>query len=382
MTASEGHQVRISKSQRWLDLIAFLVRHRFPVDVDQVMNGVPAYREKWNSGSETDKATVQKMFERDKSELRDAGIPLKTREYTIDHGTDLAIGYELQGRDFYLPYLRIVRGETTPDEDGGETRSASPSPSPSGFSRPLDLGMEDYQAAVDGLRRVRDLPGSPLSREARTALSKLTFDTPPDTIREDPVVYADTPESSDTTDLTRALRDALTARARVRFTYHGIHRDTATDRDVAPYGVLFQHAHWYLIGADATREGDLRVFRVSRIQASTLTTGDPGAYDVPGSFDASSYAAREAWELGEDRPVVADVRFAFPLSLWAERNGKGRAVEEAEEGAVVRRFDVRQTDPFLRWLQSFAGDAVVVSPPELRDAQRELARRTLEVYGG
>ncbi len=358
--------MRISKSQRWLDLIAFLVRHRFPVDVDQVMNGVPAYREKWNSGSAKDKATVQKMFERDKSELRDAGIPLETREYTIDHGAELAIGYELSGRDFYLPYLRIVRGES----------SGVP-----GLSQPMDLDTDDFQTAVDGLRRVRDLPGSPLAQEARTALSKLTFDADPAAIRDDPVVYADSPEAGEVRELTRVLRDALSARRRVRFTYHGIHRDTATDRDVAPYGLLFQRAHWYLIGSDATREGDLRVFRVSRIETGTLKPGDPDSYRIPDTFDASEYAAREAWELGEDDPVVTDVRFAFPLSLWADRNGQGTAVEEAHGGAVVRRFDVRQTDPFLRWLQSFAGDAVVVAPPELREAQKELARRTLEVYG-
>ncbi|MFP4624384.1 MAG: helix-turn-helix transcriptional regulator [Gemmatimonadota bacterium] len=378
----------ISKTQRWLDLIVFLVRHRFPVDVDQVMEGVPAYRQKRRAAEskepaarDRELAALRRMFERDKAELRDAGIPLETREYTIDHGTELAIGYELKGKDFYLPYLRLVAGDE-PGDGGAAPRDRDRAPSGvSGLSRPLDLGIDDLQTAANALRRVRDLPASPLAREARTALSKLTFDAPPDALRDDPVLHADAPESEAVRATVRALRGALVERRRVTFAYYGIQRDATTDRDVAPWGLLFQHAHWYLIGADGTRDGERRVFRASRIRDGTLEVGPPGAYEIPAGFDASSYAAREAWELGEDEPVVADVRFAFPLSLWAERNGKGDAVERLEDGAAVRRFRVRQTDPFLRWLQSFAGDAVVVRPPGLRDAQRALARRTLEVYG-
>ena len=48
----------ISKTQRWLDLIAFMVRHRFPVSVEQIMEGVPAYTPKWMSESEKDRESV------------------------------------------------------------------------------------------------------------------------------------------------------------------------------------------------------------------------------------------------------------------------------------------------------------------------------------
>ncbi len=55
------------------------------------------------------------MFERDKDELRSAGIPLETREYLID-GVEKALGYELAARDFYLPYLRLVGQESAATE--------------------------------------------------------------------------------------------------------------------------------------------------------------------------------------------------------------------------------------------------------------------------
>lgn len=107
---------RTSKTQRWLDLIAFLVRHRFPVDVDQVMNGVPAYRSKWNSGEVKDKQTVRRMFERDKDELRSAGIPLETRDYLID-GVEKAQGYELASRDGTLMVRPSVRTAVIPSSE-------------------------------------------------------------------------------------------------------------------------------------------------------------------------------------------------------------------------------------------------------------------------
>ncbi len=46
----------------------------------------------------------------------------------------------------------------------------------------------------------------------------------------------------------------------------------------------------------------------------------------------------------------------------------------------MRRFQVRQTDPFLRWLQQFGGDAVIEAPAALRDAQVDMARSTLALY--
>jgi predicted DNA-binding transcriptional regulator YafY len=110
------------------------------------------------------------------------------------------------------------------------------------------------------------------------------------------------------------------------------------------------------------------------------STPDPDLETDP-DFDVSRYARRQPWELGDDEPLPCDVRFEFPLSLWAERNQHGEPVRELAGGAVVRRFQVRQTDPFLRWLQSFGGDAIAVAPPELRRAQAELARETLDAYG-
>jgi hypothetical protein len=69
---------------------------------------------------------------------------------------------------------------------------------------------------------------------------------------------------------------------------------------------------------------------------------------------------------GPEDPVQALVWFRFPRSLWAERNGHGTLVEEAQDGSQLRRIAVHRTEPFLRWVLSLEGDARVADPPEVK----------------
>jgi proteasome accessory factor B len=181
----------------------------------------------------------------------------------------------------------------------------------------------------------------------------------------------------------RVLSDALLARKRVRFTYHGIRRGEETERDVAPYGLLFQRGHWYLIGHDETRDAE-RVFRVGRMEEPQLNTQSPKTadYKIPAGFSLDEYRHRDAWELGSDdeKTLEARVRFEFPTSLWAERNGYGVLNEKLPDGSQVRTFEVRQVSPFLRWILSLEGRARVAAPPRLAESLRSLAREVLAVY--
>jgi predicted DNA-binding transcriptional regulator YafY len=57
-------------------------------------------------------------------------------------------------------------------------------------------------------------------------------------------------------------------------------------------------------------------------------------------------------------------------------------VSEDKEGAQLRRFQVRRRDPFLRWLLSLGGDALVEEPDELREEFRALAAEVASLYRG
>jgi predicted DNA-binding transcriptional regulator YafY len=358
---------RITKLQRWLDLIAYLVGRRLPVPFEELMEKVPGYAERWRTEDETARATARRTFERDKDDLRKLGIPLHTVRYTINFGTEVAEGYRIERRDFYLPYLRLVSGARS-------TPKRSPQ---KGTVQEVELTEEEARLSLDALRRVANIPAFPLAREARSAFRKLAFDLDPTVFgAEVPVLFVDRPGAEEIRDRLRVLSDALVARKRVRFRYRGMARDEETRRDVGAYGLLFQSGHWYLIGHDALRDG-VRVFRVGRMDDVLANTRSPNTpdYEVPGDFRLDDHLRRDPWQLGDhdDEPIRADVLFRFPSSLWAERNGHGTLVERRLDGSQIRRFDLYQVQPFLRWLLGFEGEAEPLAPSSLRAELRKLA---------
>jgi proteasome accessory factor B len=370
---------RISKTQRWLDLIAFLVGRKVPVEVDRIMEAVPAYAEKYLEGDEKARETVRRMFERDKDELKALGIPIETVPLSLHYGAETVQAYRLQGKDFYLPYLKLV-------SDGASESGISPSVSHSAAGRlQMELSERDVGIVQDSLNLVSWIPSSPLKREADSALRKLTFDLG-NTLHApafSPILYVDRPGAGEVRARVRVLSDALLARKRVHFTYHGIRRGEDTERDVAPYGLLFQRGHWYLIGHDATREA-VRVFRVGRMEDPWVNKKAPKTedYDVPADFSLDEYRDRDAWELGseDDETLRARVLFEFPTSLWADRNGYGDLEREMPDGSQVRTFEVRQVSPFLRWILSLEGRARIAGPVALAKGLQSLAREVLAVY--
>ena len=360
-----------TKLQRWLDLIAYLVGRRQPVSVDEILEHVPAYLSPLESEDTKALDASRKMFERDKRELRAFGIPLETVEFSIGE-SEAQEGYRLERRNFYLPYLRLI-------ESAGPARRAEAGRM-LGVAE-LEIAPEDARDAREALELIGRLEGSPFVREVSSALRKLAWDLPAQETA--PTLFAERPEVAALREWLSVPTDALLARKRVRFQYHGIYRGATTERDVDGYGLLFQKGNWYLIGHDRLRDG-LRIFRLERMEAvaPNAKAADTPDYEVPPDFDLAGWRHREAWELGgEDEPVEAKVAFRFPRSLWVERNGLGEAALTGPDGSSVRTFRVHQVDPFLRWVLSQDGEARIVGPSELAAAYREMAAEVAALYG-
>lgn len=369
-----------TKLQRWLDLVAYLAGRRLPVSTEHLWRAVPAY-EAGLDGSEKEKQTVRRMFERDKDELRKLGIPIDTVPYSINYGLEQATGYRMATKDFHLPYMKLM-AEAREHGVGTARGTADADASPAASTADFPVTPEEASAALGGLVELSEVPAFPLRSAARSAFRKLAFDLEPGFLRETPVVYAEDPEAAATRDVLRLLSGAVQRRKALRFRYRGMTRDTEEERRVHPFGLLFQHGRWYMIGRDLDRDAE-RMFRLGRIRDVREEAPKKGTpdYQVPDDFDLQTYSGRSAWEVGEDPegPIDAVVRFAFPRSLWAERNGHGALVEEHEDGTQLRRFRILRRDPFLRWILSLTGDARVEQPKSLKDEftalAREVARR-------
>lgn len=359
---------RISKTQRWLDLIALLLRNRrTPASVDEIMEQIPAYARQWDGGDEKARASVRRTFERDKDELRALGIPIDSVSYSINFGLETIEGYRIARADFYLPYLRILdEAEDAPQVIRGLSS--------------VDLSPSEATTAVDALRRIAEVPAFPFADEARSALAKISFDIDADRFPVTPAIQLQAPGTDEILERLHPFSEALLKGKRISFQYHGIRRDEPTERNVEPYAI-FLHREWYLVGRDVDADG-LRTFRVSRTMRPLMNTRAPKErdYEMPADFDVRDYVSLRSWELGNDPPVHADVLFRFPRSLLAERNGEGELIETRPDGSAVRRFRIVDPDPFLRWVLGMAGGATILQPAELREAGRRLAASVLDLY--
>lgn len=391
--------MRPTKTQRWLDLLSFLLGRRVPVPVEQIMEQVPAYAEKWVDGDETARGTARRTFERDKDDLKKLGIPLEPVPYTVG-GTEQYEGYRIVHRDFYLPYVRLLAPEAEPTGAGppgsgsgaggrgapasrprdGDSAAMVRSPRAYAGLPSLDLSPTEAEAALEALRRASEIPAFPFAAEASSALGKLCFDLDAERFPPDPVLWVEPRGSAELLARLRVLSDALLARKRVRFVYHGIHRDRVSERHVAPYGLFFQR-DWYLVGQDE-EAATIRIFRLSRMEDVSLNPKAPKTpdFEPPENFSLRDHLDRRAWELGEEESETVEVRFRFPASVRAERNGEGEWVRDEPDGGVVRRFAVARRDPFLRWILSLAGEAEILTPGELADALRAMALQVAALY--
>ena len=149
--------MRDDKLARWIDLLAALLRRGAPVMFEDLKPDVPAY----NAGG-VSHATTMRMFERDKDELRAAGIPIETVPYADDE-----TGYRLRRTKFYLPYLDLLGASRRPRLKRHEYQGLLT----------IQMSADDAELLASAARRAEALGGS-VAKDARSAAAKLAFDLP------------------------------------------------------------------------------------------------------------------------------------------------------------------------------------------------------------
>jgi proteasome accessory factor B len=155
------------------------------------------------------------------------------------------------------------------------------------------------------------------------------------------------------------LQDAIRRHAIASFSYH------RRPREVEPYGLCFRSGAWYLVGKDRAA-GELRTFRVDRIEDAEPAIGRERAFEPPADLDMLEVIRYVPWQArGEQATeVIVDVdrreaRAAVELVGTA-------AVEQNVNGTLRLRFRIGDEEGFLSWLVGLGDAAELVSPPGLR----------------
>jgi proteasome accessory factor B len=313
--------VSAARAERLVNLVLCLLSSRQYLPAERIRRIVPGYAE-----APSDEAFFR-MFERDKAELRELGVPLETGRTP---GFDAGEGYRITRRDYELP----------------------------------DIDLEpDEAAAVALAARLWDSPQ--LAGAAHGALLKLRaagveVDTPP-SVAVEPRVRAVEPALA-------PLISAVQAGQIVTFSHRKHPAAEAAARTLEPWGVVSWRGRWYAVGHDRDREAT-RCFRVSRIVGPVRTVGASGAVRRPAGIDLLKIVAGSA----EPPPVAHTAR------LWL---ADGRAHGLRRHATVLGRMTVDGVsgdlvavqlpgyDVAARWIAGLGPDAVVVEPAELADCVR------------
>ena len=355
----------VTKTERWLNLLAFLLDHHYPVTREEILSQVDDYRGDWVKGNDRARESVRRKFERDKKELKALGVTIEPIKHKVmaEHAGQEVEAYLLKPRDFYLPYLEV--------RTGPKLRR----PARDYFLPSITLEAADLPVLRRAAERVAQLADTPLGAAARSALRKLSFDLPETDVSVAERAFT-APASPELERQFAVLREGVERRQAVRCRYYAIGRDTEEPRVIEPYGLMLSWGHWYCVGRSRERDA-MRVFRVDRMKDVRVVEGEDGEFATPKSFAIGSYLNRAPWELSDDKAFTARVRFAFPQSRWVIGEGLGKVVKSVTDdaGAVID-FEVRAADAFVRWLLPLGRQAEVLSPPALK-RRLEAARAAL-----
>jgi len=302
------------KTERLLSLVVCLLSARRYLTASQIRAAVPGYPDSFEA--------FKRMFERDKDELRELGIPLETG---MNPGDEEA-GYRISRQEYELPDIRLE-----PDE----------------------VAMLGLAARVWRQAELAGAADGALLKLRAAGIDPESLSQP----RLEPRVQTAEPSFGP---LWQAVRDGRP----VAFGYRVPGRGAPLLRNLEPWGVVCRRGRWYVVGRDTDRAAE-RVFRLSRIEGPVRFTGLAGSVTVPPGADvraAVHYSDREA---SAPHTCLLRVRAGtgYGLRRYAER------IEAAPEaGWDLVELGYSDTAWWSEHIAWFGADVVVLEPSDLRDA--------------
>jgi proteasome accessory factor B len=310
------------KSERLVNLtIALLATKRY-LTKSEIFKNVAGY-----SG---DAEAKDRMFERDKDDLRSLGIKIELG--TFDPLFEDEAGYRIKPESYALQLKSLDPVSIALLSQAGK------------LWREAALG----DSAQSGLRK----------------LKSLGIDSDIDSIVEVTSGSHDAPEQLPD------LIEAITERRRVTFEYLNEELD-AQLRNVEPYRLSNSRGYWYLIGFDLDKDA-LRTFRLDRIDSSISFKGGSGAFDV-------DLAALDALESAEsDDLFFANV--AIRKGKAPSLRGDSPALELDSEWDVLD-IPYRNEKVLIREILWAGESAYVLEPVELREKIIAIVEKAIESHG-
>jgi proteasome accessory factor B len=220
------------KAERLINLVMALLATRRYLSKAEIFESIPGY-----SGSPE---TMERMFERDKDDLRDLGIEIEVGSH--DPLFEDEVGYRISPHEYELDL-----GELTAPQIAYLSLAAN-----------LWTNRLFSQEGSKALRKIQALTGESDISHLSTNLLNFENETP----------HID------------LIWQAISEAKLLTFTYES---SKVTKRTIAPYGLSLWHGTWYLVGQDMEKS-EIRVFRVSRIASDLTLNGKGKIFVIPKEF--------------------------------------------------------------------------------------------------
>ena len=294
-----------TKSERLINLTMALLGTRRYLSKSEIFSSVAGY--------EGSAVTMERMFERDKDELRALGIVIDVGSH--DQLFEDEVGYRISRSSYGMELPELTAEEVSL----------------------ISLASKVWRDEA-------------LSNAAQRSMRKIgvenNFDEPTTSL-----IFSD-----NVTQHFEIILECIATRKPITFTYQA---RKSTLREVNPYELTLWRGSWYLIGDDRAK-AEIRVFKVDRIQGIVKALSTSSFFDRPNDFQGKNYLVM----------MNSDFQHICAIKLR-----KGRGNELRTRGTLTpldERWDLAEfvtTDLFHTASQvlRFGADAVAIEPQELRD---------------
>ena len=299
------------KTERLVNLtIALLATKRY-ITKSEIFRTVEGYE-----GSAESK---ERMFERDKDDLRNLGIDIEVGSF--DPLFEDEAGYRIKPDSYQFQLGDITSQEVSL----------------------LSLAAEAWRgAALDG--------------SALTALRKLHaigIESDLDSIPE-LAPHVNTRDKN----LQLAIT-AINSKRKITFQYLSESLDVQ-NRKVAPYAVASKYGHWYLYGEDLDKSA-LRSFRLDRITNDIQEEGRADSYEIPSDFQLRSHLT------GSEEGSTALIYLRSGRALNLRARAKVLPADKKIDGWDLVELNFRDRERLIEELLWYGDDVVLRSPVDIRE---------------
>jgi len=268
-------------------------------------------------GYEGTQEAKERMFERDKDDLRSLGIEIEVGD--LDPFFEDEPGYKIPQKSYEL---------NVPNLTGRELAL---------ISIAANVWNDSVLApnAQSGIRKLQSL-GIPASLDFEFRM-KYRFENP--------------------TLLLEQLARAIEQKSRISFEYDS---NSLKKRHLEPYRIVFWNGYWYLIGMDLDRTA-VRLFKLSRFLGEITLSKKKNEFEVPRDFKVADHLPQADPEIVKS----AKIRIRKDAAILLRNRGK-LLVDETDFSSYQITFE--NEDSFLRELIWHGVNVQIVEPLELRSA--------------